>query len=293
MSALPVQVLSHAKFQNILFATDFSACSLSALPYARAIAERYGSTVHVVHVLGPDPIMGPLGVPIPDPEVENESARCRLDQVMQSDACKGLLCTQTIQRGLVWDVVARLVPALQVDLIVLGTHGRRGLSHFVLGSVAEQVFRHATCPVMTVGPEVHKERPAPGKLTAVLYATDFSPASRHAFDYALSLARTSQAKLTLLHVLHSADIALTFDEAFAEAKWKLSELMPKEPDLNHEVLVVLGKVGEMILSVAKDTAADLIVMGAHHGRSMASHMPWAVAHQVVCHAPCPVLTIRG
>lgn len=78
---------------------------------------------------------------------------------------------------MVWNVVSELVTEFKVDLIVLGTHGHGGLRHLVLGSVAEQIFRRAACPVLTVGPGAH-DGLAQGKLNTIVYATNFSPASR-------------------------------------------------------------------------------------------------------------------
>ena len=185
------QSVVHQSFQQILFPTDFSACSEAALPYARALAQRYNSTVHVLYVAGIEPVTGEFGMQIGSTEREIAAARQALDKLTHSEAFSGVTYSQTVETGPVWDAVSKLVGRLQIDLIVLGTHGRRGLKQLVLGSVAEQIFRRASCPVMTVGPEVRQGGLAEGKLAAIVYATDFSPASLHAFDYALSLARTT------------------------------------------------------------------------------------------------------
>ncbi len=290
----PSQSVVQLNFQNLLFPTDFSSCAEAALPYARAIAQRYNSTVHVLYVAGIEPVTGEFGIQIGSTEREMAVARRELDKLTHSEAFSGLQYSQTVETGPVWDAVSKLVGKLQIDLIVLGTHGRHGLKQLVLGSVAEQIFRRASCPVLTVGPEVRHDGLAEGKLAAVVYATDFSPASLHALDYALALARTNKAKLLLLHAIASDEATVTgFDQAIARAKRQLSDLIPKDPELDCEAIVSTGLAADIILNIAKDSKAGLIVMGAHRGASASAHAPWAIAHQVVCHAPCPVLTVRG
>ncbi len=88
---------------------------------------------------------------------------------------------------------------------MLGTHGSSALKHLVLGSVAEEIFRRASSPVLTVGPADRKDVIAAGKLATILYVTDFSPASLNAFDYASSLARSNNAKLDLFHAMGSSE----------------------------------------------------------------------------------------
>lgn len=290
----PSQSAVQLNFRNLLFPTDFSSCSKAALPYARAIAQRYNSTVHVLYVAGIEPVPGEWGMQIGSTEHEIALARRELDKLTQSEAFSGLQYSHEVETGPVWDAVSKLVGSLHIDLIVLGTHGRHGLKQLVLGSVAEQIFRRASCPVMTVGPEVRHGGLAEGRLAAIVYATDFSPASLHALDYASSLAHTSKAKLLLLHAISSNQVTeKDFDQEIARAKRRLSDLIPKDPELSCEAIVSAGLAADIIHNIARDVQADLLIMGAHRGASAAAHTPWAVAHQVVCHAPCPVLTVRG
>lgn len=283
-------------FKNILFPSDFSACSSLALPYARAIAARYGATVHLVHVVGPEAVVGPLGVYYPQVEDERAWAERAMNELVHSETLTGVSSTQTITRGAVWDVVSKVIAERSIDLIVVGTHGRRGLRHFVIGSVAEQIFRHAPCPVLTVGPEAH-DGLAAGKLRTIVYATDFSPGSLGALPYAMSLARTNEAKVVLVHAVHpivasnAEFIALDVDAMVEEAKQELEKLVAAHADVRCETVVKSWAPSDLILGLATETNADLIVMGAHRGS--VSHIPWATAHMVVCRAKCPVLTVRS
>lgn len=280
------------KFKNILFATDFSPSSEAAVPYARAIAKRYGATVHMLHVVGPEPMIGPLGVPYIDVEREDRAVREKLNHLTCSYDFMGIPCLEAVRRGPVWDVVSQIVADRSIDLIVLGTHGHRGFKHLVLGSVAERVFRGASCPVLTVGPHVR----AAGLIAfaTVLYATDFSPDSARAWEYAVSLAQRNEAKLILFHAVEESPeiMALYLKEAAAAAQQRLLTLVPKDPQISCSVLAECGPAADMILKVAEDTNANLIVMGIHGGAFASAHVPWPIAHQVVCRACCPVLTVR-
>src|SRR5207248_11055703 len=100
-----------------------------------------------------------------------------------------------------WEVLERLIERHEIDLFVLGTHGRQGLSKLVMGSAAEEIFRRARCPVLTVGPKAARD---PGNFEnwkTILFATDFSAGSLKALPYALSLAEENEAKLILLHLV--------------------------------------------------------------------------------------------
>jgi nucleotide-binding universal stress UspA family protein len=295
VSTAAIKKVLSPQFKNILFATDFSPCSEMALACVQAIAQRSGSTVHLVHVIDPETSAGPLGMPYEHIEDRKTVAQRALKRLVQSEVLKGVNCTQTVESGEVCEVVCRLAAEAKVDAIVLGTHGRGGLKHLVLGSVAEQIFRRATCPVLTVGPEAHAG-PFTGKLKSIVYATDFSPASRAALPYAVSLARAEGAKLILVHGVRNFPgdeecSAMHVDEMVASATRELHNMLSQYGEMACEAVAKFMPAVELILEVAAENQADLIVMGAHAGTS--SHIPWAVAHRVVCHARCPVLTVRG
>jgi nucleotide-binding universal stress UspA family protein len=282
------------QFRNILFLTDFSLCSDSALPYVRAIADRYGATVHVVHVVRKERMIGPLHIPHGDVQAESQAARLAMDNLARSDAFKGVLCTQFVERGEVLEAVCKLVSRLRTDLIILGTHGRRGLKYVVLGSLAEQLFRHAACPVLTVGPQVHNRGVAQGRIDRILYATDLSPASLRALDYGLYIARTSYAELILLHAIFYLGESPLFDldESVREARRRLTDLVVKS-GVDYQVVVESGRPPDVILTTAEESKADLVIMGAHHAGVASAHAPWAIAHEVVCGTPCPALMVPG
>jgi len=289
-----LQASLRVSFNNILFPTDFSDASLAALPYARAFAKLYGSKIFVTHVVMPHPpVFLPLE-PIPlEMDGEYSDAEARLKQFLADERLAGIQYESVTRRGEFWFVLEDAIQTNSVELIILGSHGKHGLKKLVLGSDAEQIFRHARCPVLTIGPKVLPQDAIDG-FHNIIFATDFSAGSLDALPYALSLAEESQANLTLLHVIPLVPLQHQ-DSIAATAKTQLEELVPREARdwCRPECLVRFEFPAEAILNLAKERNADLIVMGVHKRAAFASaHLPWAVAYEVVCDAPCPVLTVR-
>lgn len=283
--------------KSLLFATDFSPASQAALPYAAAIARRYGARLSLAHVVRPQvwAPAPPEWVPM-ESDVPRQAALAEMAKLEQSSVLAGLPHQVAVEEGAVWECLSRLIREQETDLLIMGTHGRRGLQKLLMGSVAEELFRLAACPVLTVGPGV-----APTAGTAefhrILFATDFSNESQAALPYAVSLAQENQARLTLLHVVESASPGYLADpqRVLATLKEKLQGLLPREAALwcEPELALESGVPGEGILRVAEEQRADLIVLGVRPIRRLAAHLPIATAHEVVCHAACPVLTVRG
>jgi len=188
-----------------------------------------------------------------------------------------------------------------IDLVILGTHGRTGALKLLMGSIAEEIFRKSNAPVLTIGPSVRNGAHNGGRFHNILYATDFSTEADAAAPYALSFAEESQARLTLLHVLpepNSRRDPKSPNESVADAMHWMQRLVPKGAGnwCRPETMVRFGNPGERILEYAKETAADLIVMGVRAPRTgvgLGTHFERATAHRVVTQAICPVLTMRG
>jgi len=292
--------------KNILFATDFSEVSETALPYAAAMSFRYGGMVHLVHALPEIDLVHTTAI---DPATVGsfyEDTHSDAQEKMQdlSLRLRGLPHHTYIRRGKVGEVLSGIIHEHKVDMLIAGTHGRTGLGKLLLGSVAEEVFRSAVCPVFTVGPKVPRPQrrcnsdiePASIEARQILYATDFSSQSLAAASYAFSLAQEFRSRLILLHVIQEYGEDLherpgPIDTALR----KLEELQSEHADLrwSPEAMVEFGSPSDHILRTAAERDIDLIVLGARPGHvEAATHLPWATAHQVVARANCPVLTVR-
>ena len=283
-------------FKNVLVPTDFTSMSAAALAYARAFARDHGSKIFVAHAVLPEPPVFLPMEPIPlDLDTAWQDAKAELSQFLTQDVLKDTKHEGILERGHIWNVVEDVAHRHSIDLIVLGSHGKRGLKKFVLGSAAEEIFRQADCPVLTVGP---KAAPPAGDAIAfqhIVFATDFSAGSLKALPYAISLAEENEARLTLLHVIPLVPLQ---QQAWVKENTsdRLQKLIPADAeDWCHPVsLVSFEFPAEGILHVAESEKADLIVMGVHKRAPQASaHLPWAIAYEVICNARCPVLTVRG
>ncbi len=306
-----IELKESITFKNILLATDFSEVSRKAVPYAAAIASRFGSKIYLVHVIPPEARM-----PVPMEHLPAQLDRSRLNAerdmkaFLRGDSFGDIPHEVLLEEGPIWDVLSELIQRDEIDLLVLGTHGRGGLKKVILGSVAEELFRLASCPVLTVGPAVPAETAGPKEFRRILFATDFGPASLNALPYAISLATESKARLKLLHVVMPVPVLdvgpywyagtdLVEQQKAAKARYlgRLKELIPPEANLPSapEFLVDFDFAPDAIVKIAADSQADLIVMGVNQAASAraSAHLPWATAHEVVCHAKCPVLTVRS
>ena|SRR6202035_5226236 len=131
--------------------------------------------------------------------------------------------------GDVWNTLSRLIGENDIDLLVVGTHGRTGARKLLMGSIAEKIFRQATCPVLSIGPNVSCKPVDEIQFHNILVATDFDEASLASLPCAFSLAEEAQAKLTLLHVIEQPAASIIGLEAVTSSVVRrLKELIPPE-----------------------------------------------------------------
>jgi nucleotide-binding universal stress UspA family protein len=296
-----MQLGTRIALKNILFLTDFSDASDAALPFALSVARGYGATVHALNVL----ILKPYTYETPDlvePAIEAQE-ECAENSMRRLEAqMTGTEHDAHIVRGIsVWPIVQEVIGQCAADMLVVGTHGRTGAQKLLLGSVAEEIFRNSEVPVMTIGPEVRSSTHTAARFRRILFATDFREESKAGIPYAISLAQENQAELVLLHVIpdrKEQESPLPKETSVANAMHELYELIPRDAELwcRPEPTVRYGHAAETILKTATEHDADLIVLGVrgaagHLGAAI--HLERAVAHKVVAHAKCPVLTVRG
>ena len=285
--------------KSILFATDFSPAAEAALPYAIGLAKQYGAKVHGLHVRFPAtyPIVGPEAMP-QVLEAAEEQAKFEANQMHE------MLATVphdvTVTEGDFWPTLNEMVNQQKVDLIVMGTHGRKGVSRALLGSAAEEIFRKASCPVLTVGPQVSRNTERRLAMKEILFATDFSPESLAALPFAVSLAQEHMSKLTLLNVAGKPEVGeLVHAGQYAESTLRrLRTFVPAGAELwcEPKCRVEQGPEAEKIMEVAIALGADLIVLGVRGpqgGLGATTHLLRSIAHHVVANAQCPVLTVRA
>ena len=275
-----------ALVKNILFATDFSPASETVLPYARALARSYDAQLVIAHVVAPGVVA------VEPPVVVNmaQLAQEQMEQLQTSEQLDGIRHKEIIVEGPIWESLNRVIEEQEIDLVVVGTHGRTGFGKFILGSVAEEIFRQAPCPVLTVGPLVNAEQRRAPEIKTILFATDFSSDCPGALNQALTLARQHNARVLMLTV--------TEDDKSSDPEQMINALHDKLAALvapgtaQIETLVEFGKPTDRILAVAEQFKVDIVVLGAHRPAWMTNRF-MDIAYRIVCAAPCPVLTCNA
>ncbi len=280
--------------KNILFATDFSESSSVALPHVVAVARRYGSKVYLAHVIVSEcyPLMSPE---VSAARSEQATHRAQQQLVELSRQLEGIPNESLLTRGDVTDTLTGMIKERKVDLVVVGTHGRRGFKRLLLGSVAEGIFRKSPCPVLTVGPHLAKRAPQEMALRNILYPTDLLEESSSAMPYAVSLAEEYESNLTLLHVLPETTATYPGAEALKMTfRDQMKRLIPTEAEARRkpEFVVEFGDTVETILRISSEQQADLIVLGVKKADPLASHLQGSIAYRIVTGAECPVLVVR-
>jgi nucleotide-binding universal stress UspA family protein len=297
----PKEKLEHARkvsLTKILVTTDFSPESDRAMDYALALARRYDARIYLAHVLVPDPFLyAEPALAESTYEKVRQAAEQGMADILVSGKLRGIPHEVLLEEGTVWPVLEKLIEKHEIDLVITGTHGRGKVQKVLIGSVAEEIFRQATCAVMTVGPRFKGETAREVELKNILFATDFGAGAEKAAAYAFSLAQEHGARLTLLHVIQEAT-AFTEESVRRQREnyiERMKQLMPAGAEnwCKPEFRATFGAAAEEILTMARETNADLIVMGAKARKGLAGHMPVTIAYNVVTKAGCPVLTVRG
>lgn len=295
------QAQSRISLNKILYLTDFSEPSEAALPYAIAIARRYDARIFALHILTPSMVVHATPeIAVAAIDAEDETAQREMSR-LESELAGVTHETQVVRGVTIWPAVETAIANSDADLLVLGTHGRTGAQKFLMGSVAEEIFRRSGVPVLTIGPAAAGPVHTAARFRRILFATDFSRESLAAAPYAFSFAQEDQARLVLIHVIPESKHGngpINTEMSVANGMHRLHELVPAEASLwcRPEAVIEFGKPAARILAAAEERVVDLIVLGVRDAANRigpATHLDRATAHQIVAHAACPVLTIRG
>jgi nucleotide-binding universal stress UspA family protein len=301
------QIAAALEPRSVLIATDFSQPSEKALRHSLALARLFGSRIclaHVVSSLGLT-MAGPGAIVACEEAVSREAASLE-DSLIQTGALTGIQHKFIVRQGELWPELQEIILEESTDLLVVGTHGRHGIAKLFFGSIAEQIFRQADCPVLTLGPHTDG-RPWFGTSSThrtFLFATDFGPSSLHGLPQAIAAANQFGAKLAFLSIIPAApsstDEALTDwqEDARMRTLQRLAELAEDTGlDLRPELYAEFKSarpVSEKILETADKLRADLIIMGLHDSAhtGIISHLDLAATYDVICQASSPVLTVN-
>lgn len=290
------------RIEHILYPTDFSPCAAQALLHGVYFAEAYEAELHMLHVTEL-PTARQRHLPFPDAAEllsrAEEAASSELARLGGGRRSGHLRTREVVRHGWrVAPVVLEYADEQPIDLIVLGTHGRRPLHPPLLGSVAEEVVRLARCLVLTLRSE--GEERTLGPIEAILVPVDLSDPALHGLEVARHLAARYGARLEVLHVLDerprgplqaapgaSSGLERRAEEAL-EAAWREG----RGPPVPHALHVVRGHPVERILARAEALEHGVIVQASHGLTGWRRVLLGSVAGEVVRQAGCPVFTAK-
>jgi nucleotide-binding universal stress UspA family protein len=287
--------------RRVLWPTDFSTGAAQAFPHAAALAAWHDAALHVLHVQeGPASASSEASLPLPSDRLQDLLAASGTPPAhVDLDA---MTIIQEQEEG---NAPPRAIVAYaeehNIDVVVGGTHGRRGLQRLLIGSVAEEVLRTAPCPVFTVrGGETAVPSEA---VHNILVPIDFSEASMGALRHARELALTYGAQITLLHAVEEVVYPSAYGiepanmpgaQVVERVEDSLAELARSE--IGYEHVLVEASVGyapSTILDYANNHDVDLITIATHGRTGLERMLLGSVAERVVRRAPVPVFAVKS
>jgi nucleotide-binding universal stress UspA family protein len=299
-------------FQNIIVPIDFSEMSVQAVRIAKRLARRFGAAVHLAHVrqlhhaadfLAPAPTM----VPFPFIAYEQNGEQTVIEELKKvASECNVSSAKCSVLSGAPpFDEICRLAQTIPADLVIMPTHGRTGLTHVFLGSTAERIVQHSSCPVLVArGKILQTNNGSQFGIKTILVPVDFSNCSREGLRYAIAFANEFGAKIILMHAtylgyIYSAEGTAMYDipglqkAARQNAERKMRELVRSVNfgAVKFEAAFTDGSPVIDICALAKQHDIDLIITSTHGYTGFTHVLIGSIAEQVVRHAPCSVLVV--
>ncbi len=298
------------KIQTLLVPTDFSEFAAHAFELALDLARRSRAEIHLLHTIHEIDVRTWDWITVTMPKEEEEirgeleaDAEQQLSAFMAAHDAHGVAVRPAIRWGPApAETVVAYAAETEADLIVMGSHGRRGVRRMLLGSVTEEVVHTASCPVMVA----HLPEQTPSLVRRILVPIDFSASGAPALDWAETLASSYDACLVLLHVLEDFKPMEPYEVAFGNL---IDEVLPQLEEharnelertaasfagkgLQTETHVEHGRPADGILDFAARQDVGLIVLASHGRTGLERLLLGSVAARVMRSAPCPVLIVR-
>ena len=282
-------------YDRLLFPTDGSETATAVLDYALDVADQHGAELHVLNVADTNrDSVTRVGGEIVD-VLEGEGERI-VEEAADRASERGVPVVTAVLQGDPYRTIADYADEYDVDLVVMPTHGRRGVERFLLGSVTERVINATAVPVLAVTPDEGQELAYP--VHDVLVPTDGSPAAERALGEAIELVRATDATLHLLHVVDTA--SLGFDVRSAVDEETLGEEAEAIVEDAHSTAaaadvtavtttVAYGRVYREILSYIEEHDVDLVAVGTHGETEFSRYGLGSVSAKIVRTSPVPVL----
>lgn len=292
---------------KILFPTDFSECAEHAFSHAAELAAYFDAEVHVFHTrIRPLSYYPALKHLLEEAEKQQKleylSSGKDEETVMRAPVGEQVIVISAEKSGhSAYEEILDYSKEHDIDLIVMGTHGRRGPKRFFIGSTAERVVRRSDCPVLTLRSDADDSKV---HIKNILVPVDFSDFSADAIKYASELATSWDAKITLLNVIEEAVLPTVYgvepvsifqvDNLLEESRKMILNLkkthLVAHPDADAKIIV--GHAAISITDFAKENDMDLIIIPTHGLTGLKRFLIGSVAEHVVRNAPCAVLAVK-
>lgn len=281
------------EIETILCPTDLSDASLQSVPLATYFARLHGADLHLLHVhLLHARTSADEDVPFPG----EEEARAVLET--SAGGIEWNRVVHRIERGInAAPTIIDYADEHDVDLIVMGSHGRRGFRRLVLGSVTAEVVRHSRRPVLVVRHDA--DAAPPREVDRIIVPVDFSPATEGALTVASDLAGRLDVPIELLHAIepipyvHMAyPVALDHEEFKTSAQRRLDEIgNGLDSSRNVSTTIAVDTPDRAVAGAAHRTSSPLIVMASHGHSGLARALLGSTTERLLRSAPCPVLVV--
>jgi nucleotide-binding universal stress UspA family protein len=289
----------------ILCPIDFSEFSIRAYHYALSLAQHYRAELVAQHIVELwrypfSDYVASQGDYAEFHRAFREGGKERLLEFVKNHTHDESQPELVVHEGVAADSILSFAQARKADLIVMGTHGRRGFDRVVLGSVTDRVMRMAPCPVLAISRLPNEvmaaveERRRVHHLNRILFCTDFSEASERALNYALSATAEYDAELTLLHVLEEVPSPAKTEDAIATATQQLDKLIPQEgrKTLKIKTRLRIGKPYMEIIQFVVDAQIDMVARGVSGRGALDRAVFGSTTYRVMQLGACPVLAVH-
>jgi nucleotide-binding universal stress UspA family protein len=286
--------------ERLLLATDGSEFSEGAIREAIQLAKRCGSTLSALMVIESNPEYAGIAPQLV--EKAEKAARAHLDAITARARQEGVVLGSIIREGEdSYNYIAEEAVKNKSTMLIMGRHGRKGLKRLVMGSTTARVIGHAPCSVLVV------PRAAQVDFKSIVVATDGSKHSAAAASDAIGIAKRNKSKLTVVSVVPSElmtqadiDFAMIQREHLAEKEMNEAEKYAKavkdaakNEGVEVQAFVISGKPANVIIETARETKADLIVLGSHGRTGLDKLLMGSVAERVIVLSSCAVLVAKG
>lgn len=281
-------------FESVLIPTDGSERSERAARHALALAGAYDASVHVLSVVETSALE--MEPPVDTTEAQTtleKRAEASIESIERLVDDPTLDVVTSIREGNPTDVVLQYTAEFDIDLIAMGTHGRTGVSRFLLGSVTEEIVRDATTPVLVA----RVEDPVETDYDRILVPTDDTPESRAATRYAIDIASRFDATV---HAVSVADTRIVRSGPLVESlsdrcggAVKRVSVQATQHDVPVETAVLKGTPAVEILDYVADQLIDLVVIGRHTRSGLDRFVTRTTGERVLRNTDAPVMTVRA